>query len=168
MGKTHLYIAASLDGFIATEDGGVAWLDAFQIPDNDYGYAAFLATVDTLIMGRVTYDQVRGFGAWPYTGKRCVVLSQGQPENALPEGVVFRNTLPPDLSGNIWLVGGRQTVHSYLEAGFIDRIELFIMPTLLGTGIPLFTGGTRPSNATLTEHTVYPNGVVRLLYDLKR
>ena len=167
MGKTHLYIAASLDCFIATEDGGVAWLDTFQSPDSGYGYEAFLATVDTLVMGRVTYEQVRGFGAWPYAGKHCIVLSQGQPESPLPEGLVFRNTLPSELAGTIWLVGGRQTVQSYLAAGLIDRIELFIMPVLLGTGIPLFTGGTRPSNATLTGHTVYPNGVVRLVYDLK-
>lgn len=167
MGKTHLYIAVSLDGFIATEDGSVAWLDAFQSPDSDYGYEAFLATVDTLVMGRVTYEQVLGIGEWPYVGKPCVVLSQTQPESPLPEGVVFRNTLPTDLTGTVWLVGGRQAIHSYLAAGLVDRIELFIMPALLGTGIPLFTGGTRPSNTTLTEHTIYPNGVARLVYDLK-
>ena len=167
LSSVHLYIAVSLDGFIATEDGGVVWLDAFQSPNNDYGYEAFLASMDTLVMGRVTYEQVRGFGAWPYAGKRCIVLSQGQPESALPEGVVFHSTLPTNLTGTVWLVGGRQTIHSYLAAGLIDRIELFVMPVLLGTGIPLFTGGTSPSNAPLTEHTVYPNGVVRLLYDLK-
>jgi dihydrofolate reductase len=86
----------------------------------------------------------------------------------LPEGVVFRTSLPAELTGTIWVVGGRQAIHSYLAAGLVDALELFIMPTLLGTGIPLFTGGTRPAPATLTDHTVYPNGVVRLLYRLKR
>lgn len=163
---THLYIAQSLDGFIATEDGGVGWLDAFQ--DADYGFAEFERSVDAIVMGRVTYEQVRGFGAWPHPGKPCIVLSHSPAVGEHPEDVVFRATVPTDLTGKVWLVGGRQTLHTYLAAGRVDRIELFVMPTLLGTGIPLFTGGTRPSKAILSEHTIYPNGVVRLVYDLNQ
>ena len=68
-----VYIATSLDGFIATPDGGIGWLDAY--PGEDYGYAEFVATIGTIVIGRATYDQVKGFGGWPYSGKRVIVLS---------------------------------------------------------------------------------------------
>ena len=77
-------IAASLDGFIATADGSVAWLEAFQATDD--GYAEFAAGIGTLVMGRATYDQVLAFGAWPYAGKACLVLSRRGIANA-PDGV---------------------------------------------------------------------------------
>lgn len=160
----HLYIAISLDGFIATEDGGVGWLEAFHTEGDDFGYAAFLESVDNLVMGRVTFEQVLGFGEWPYAGKRCIVLSQGLAPDTLPEGVSFSRQVPTECRGKTWLVGGRQTVQTYLAAGKLGTIELFVMPTILGTGIPLFTGGTPPQSVALTEHKIYPNGVVRLLY----
>lgn len=164
MKEICVYIAMSLDGFIATEAGDVGWLGAFQ--DVDYGFDAFLQRMDTLVMGRVTYEQVRGFGEWPYSGKPCIVVSQGPVAGKHPPGVTFSQVLPQELQGTVWLVGGRQLIHSYLAERRVDSLEVFIMPTLLGTGIPLFSGGLAPGAAELAGHTTYTNGVVRLLYHL--
>ncbi len=71
--QIQIYIATSLDSFIATADGGVDWLEPFQA--EDLGYSAFVATIGTIVMGRTTYEQIRGFGSWPYAGKRTVILS---------------------------------------------------------------------------------------------
>src|SRR5690348_15299255 len=73
--KCSVYIAASLDGFVARSDGGIDWLAQVERAGEDYGYAAFMSRIDTMIVGRATYDLVLGFGAWPYTGKRVVVFS---------------------------------------------------------------------------------------------
>lgn len=164
MKEICVYIAVSLDGFIATEAGEVGWLESFQ--EVDYGYDAFLERMDTLVMGRVTYEQLRRFGVWPYESKPCIVVSQGAPAGEHPPGVTFSDGLPLELEGTVWLVGGRQLIHSYLKEKRVHSLELFIMPTLLGTGIPLFSGGTPPGAAALVGHTTYPNGVVRLLYHL--
>ena len=72
-----MFIATSLDGFIARRDGGIDWLSIVEAPGEDYGYAKFFADVDALILGRGTYDKVRTFPAWPYGDKRCVVLTNG-------------------------------------------------------------------------------------------
>src|SRR5512140_345202 len=69
------FVATSLDGFIARPDGSVDWLGAVQVPGEDYGFAAFLGSTDVLVLGRKTYDTVLRFGAWPYAGKRCIVLT---------------------------------------------------------------------------------------------
>ena len=82
--RIRVYIAASLDGFIATADGGVAWLRRFDA--EDYGYADFATEIGTIVMGRTTYQQVRGFGAWPYAGKRGFVLSS-QLIDPMPDGM---------------------------------------------------------------------------------
>jgi dihydrofolate reductase len=73
--RCSVFIATSLDGFIARRDGSIDWLSLVEAPGEDYGYARFFADVDALVLGRRTYDTVRGFPAWPYGGKRCVALS---------------------------------------------------------------------------------------------
>ena len=86
--RIRLYIATSLDGYIATPDGDVAWLEPFHA--GDYGYDDFLKGIGTLVMGRTTFDQVLGFGAWPYAGKRAIVLTS-RPVETPPEGAEVRN-----------------------------------------------------------------------------
>src|SRR5262245_28731538 len=73
--RCSVFIATSLDGYIARRDGSLDWLDAVQRPGEDYGFGAFYASVDTLVMGRGTYETALGFAAWPYAGKRVVVLT---------------------------------------------------------------------------------------------
>lgn len=166
MAHVVLYIAMSLDGFIADAEGGVHWLESFESPD--YGYDDFVAGMDSLIIGRSTYDQVMGFGPWPYTGKRVAVMTS-RPLPGAPEGVapwqgddVAR--LLADLPGNVWLVGGAKTARPFLAAGLIDRIRLFVMPCLLGRGIRLFDGVATLAPLPLLAVRRFPTGAVELDY----
>ena len=93
MPQTTLYIAASVDGYIADANGGVTWLPSGDSNGNDYGYAAFYASVDALLMGRRTYDQVLTFGEWPYPGKPAYVFTR-HPPAAAPPGVEFVSADP--------------------------------------------------------------------------
>ena len=166
------YIAASLDGFIATPDGGVAWLDAFQ--DADYGFDAFLAGTEVLAMGRASYDQVRGFGAWPYGARRCHVVTSRPLDGEVPAGVeAWAPEDLPELAARLaaatpaaWVVGGGKLIGALLAAGAIRELDLFVMPVLLGQGIPLFAGAHPAGRLTLAETRHWPNGVVRLRYRL--
>ena len=163
------YIAASLDGFIATPDGSVAWLDAFQ--DQEYGYDEFLAGISTLVMGRATYDQVLRFGEWPYAGKICWVLSRRGIANPPPGVAVWTGDAASlaerltTLEGRVWVVGGGRLIAGLLAEGAITELDLFTMPVLLGRGIALFAGGHPPASPLrLMETRNWPNGVVRLRY----
>ena len=165
------YVAASLDGFIATRDGGVAWLDPFN--DADFGYTAFLAEIGTVVLGRATYDQVLSFGDWPYGGKRGYVVTSTTLADP-PDGVEAHHG---DLRGlathlraegdkDIWVVGGGRTAAGFLAAGALDRIELFVMPVLLGAGIPFLPEGPRAADLTLLASEAGPLGVVKLTYSV--
>lgn len=83
--RCSVFIAASLDGFIARPDGGLDWLDAMHVPGEDYGYAEFFATIDTVLIGRKTWNVVRRFDAWPYEGKAVLVATRSS--ERLPAGV---------------------------------------------------------------------------------
>ena len=138
-----VYIAASLDGFIATLDGGVDWLNPYQA--GDYGYDAFIASIHTLVMGRATYDQMRGFGDWPHGAKRVVVVTSRPLGEDAPTGVEAwpgdMDILGPELRtspGDVWIVGGAQVVRALLDRGLVDRLDVFVIPELLGDGISLF------------------------------
>ncbi|MCZ9677394.1 dihydrofolate reductase family protein, partial [Pseudomonas aeruginosa] len=124
--KPHLtyYVAASLDGFIARPDGSVDWLDRFAEGGNDHGYKSFYQGIDGLLMGRGTYDIVRGFGDWPYPGKPCQVLTRN-PQESAAEGVELRHVTPQEGLARlgeqgcrrIWLAGGGSLAGSCLAAG---------------------------------------------------
>lgn len=167
----RLHAAVSLDGFCADQDGGVDWLAPFQ--SDDTAVSIFQVQADALVMGRATYDQVRGFAdqgiPWPYPGKRVFVLTSRPLDAAPPPGVVAMadvNALLDRLRARpltVWLVGGPATVRSLLDAGAVREIELFIVPVLLGQGHPLLTA-ERVQNLTLMEQETYRSGMVRLLY----
>lgn len=165
----RLYMAMSLDGMIADAEGGVDWLNRWD--DADYGTAAFMAQVDALLMGRATYDQVTGFGAWPYAGKRTVVLTSS-PLGDAPEGVEATSDLTGavaelrDDGAQVWIVGGAATAAACIALGAVDSVELFVMPVLLGEGVPLFPGDGPELPLALRETRAWPNGVVGLIYDV--
>jgi dihydrofolate reductase len=163
----RLYAATSLDGFIADAEGGIAWLTDYD--GEDYGTEAFMVSVDALVMGRTTYDQVRGFGDWPYPNKRVWVLTSRPLDDGAPPGVKVMND-PAALvetlrtrGGLVWIVGGGQTVRAFLDLGAVDEIEVFVMPILLGAGVPLLPPGASRKLALLETET-YRTGAVRLLY----
>lgn len=150
-----LYIATSLDGYIARPDGAVDWLNDVE-GEGDNGYSEFYSQVGTVIMGRKTYEEVLKLAdEFPYAGKTCYVLSRQTQESTSHvtftdeelESLVSR--LREHSNGYVWLVGGGQLVKQFLDKKLIDEIELYIIPKLIGDGIPLFPEGTPPSNFEL-------------------
>ena len=139
MTKIWIYIAASLDGFVANEDGSIDWL-----PENPKSsYNAFYKSVDTVIMGKTTYEQVRTFGEYPYKDKKSFVFTSAS--KSKDDNVKFVSNLEkfardgfPGTGKNIWLVGGSKTIASFLNIGIVDKIIVTVIPVLLGKGIPLF------------------------------
>lgn len=142
-----VYIACSLDGFIARKDGSIDWLMETPNPENsDYGFSDFMERIDGLIMGRKTFEMVLSFGQWPYT-KPVFVLSSTLKE------------VPPDLQGkaevtggpikdivaslnsrgfvNLYIDGGK-TIQSFLKQDLIDQMIITRIPIVLGSGLPLF------------------------------
>ncbi len=169
MGKIVYYVAASLDGYIADADGGVGWLPEGD-PD-DYGYSDFYAGVDALVMGRRTYDQVLTFGEWPYAGKPTYVFTSNPPADN-PHGVEFVGASPTEFaqsvaarySGAVWLVGGANLAEQFRSAGLIDEYLVFVIPVILGRGVPLFGGDAPPTSLRLESAQTYDDGFVMLRY----
>ncbi len=168
--RTVYYVAVSADGFIADKEGGVHWLDPFNSPE--LGYDAFLAKVGAVVLGRGTYDQALEFGPWPYEGRKGLIVTS-HPIGDLPEGVVAVRPdgltsamarLRTEVSGDIWVVGGGQTGWLCLRGGLLDEIELYVVPVLLGDGIPLFMRHEAHARLELVATTPLPNGVVMLRY----
>ncbi len=144
----NVYIATSLDGYIATVDGGLEWLDEIPNPDqNDYGFADFIDRMDALVMGRNTFEKVVSFDVWLYN-KPVFVLSnslqtlpEGYEEKArLVTGTVMKklvDQLRDEGFENLYIDGG-QVIQSFLEEDLVDRLIITQVPILLGDGIPLF------------------------------
>jgi dihydrofolate reductase len=167
MPEVKLFIATSLDGFIADRDGGVDWLFA----DGDYGYAAFFDSVETLIMGRRTYEQVLGFGEWPYGEKPTYVFTRGAPGGDHPhvrfvsgDAGALVEELRGRSSGDMWLVGGAALVSAFRELHLIDEYILSVHPVLLGDGIPLFERPLPRESLRLREELSFESGLVQLRY----
>ena len=183
--KVILYVASSVDGYIARPDGAVDWLEPAPEPapepgeeageeaGEDYGYREFIAGVGVVLMGRITYEQILSFGVdYPYPDAAGYVFSRtraGEQDDNVRfvdggdiAGLVAR--LRAEQDKNLWLVGGGQLVREFLRLDLIDRIELFILPIILGAGIPLFPPDTPTLNLTLTNCQSYDTGLVQLTY----
>lgn len=165
-----LYIAASLDGYIATADGGVDWLTPYA--DALAGFEEFLATLTGAIMGRQTYDFVRTLDDWPYPGLPTRVLTRGQIQPA-NEFVRAHPGSPSELiesfgpadSRRLWLIGGGRTIRAFLDANLVDELRVFVLPVLLHRGVRLFPeGDSAPTTLTHTGSTAFPSGAVELRY----
>ncbi|MEU9378201.1 dihydrofolate reductase family protein [Streptomyces sp. NPDC048255] len=140
--RTLVYMGTSLDGFIARPDGDIDWLNERGAQAGDMGYEAFMAGIDTLVMGRNTYEKILTFGFWPYAGKRVAVLStQLTTEDA--NVTVHRSldalleSLTAEGAKNVYVDGG-QMVQTFLREGMLDELIITTAPVLLGAGIPLF------------------------------
>ena len=162
------YVAVSLDGFLAHHDGAVSFLDDYG--SDEFDFQGFMDSVGALVMGSTTYEQVLGWG-WPYGDLPAMVLtSRDLPVaegatiefSSAPTGEAIR-ALAERTDKRVWIVGGGDTITAGLEANAIDELELYVMPTALGEGIPLFTR-SYSGPLTLTEARSYSNGVVKLHY----
>lgn len=167
-----LYVACSLDGYIADSDGGISFLEETSASMDDFGYNAFMSSVGSLIMGGQTYRQIvteLSPSQWPYEGKACYVYSRtatGRNEHA-----AFTSKPPAELladirrehAGAVWLVGGGEIIRLFMEGHLVDEYRLYVMPVVLGAGIPLFPPGY--SKASLTLQSVKNiHGIVELIY----
>lgn len=168
--RLRLYAAVSLDGCIADAQGEVGWLHPFDA--QDYGIAGFLAGIGTVLTGRATYDQARGFGDWPYATKRVVVLTRRPLDQDHPAGVEAMQggiasivaRLRAETAGDIWLLGGAAVAQACLALNLVDTLELFIIPTTLGAGLRLFAADGAPRYWALAEARPFPNGVLSVTY----
>ncbi len=173
MRSIRLYIATSLDGYIARPDGSVDWLESFPNPDqNDYGYQAFLNEVDTTLMGRATYQEILNFGiAFPYADKVNYVFTRqtGLPDTEFvqfvsTDVVPFIQQLKKTSGKDIWLIGGGQLNTLLLQHDLLDEMIITIVPLALGKGIPLFAPSTLEKQMVLTENQTFKSGFVQLIY----
>ncbi|WP_139924982.1 dihydrofolate reductase family protein [Hymenobacter sp. DG01] len=171
MRKVVLYIATSLDGYIASPDGSVEWLPT-PPPGEDYGYANFLATADATLLGRATYEQVLTFGEWPYPTLTNYVFTHRPPAEPAHPSVHFITEDPTrfvaqlkrEAGDTIWLIGGSTLAAPLLAAGLIDELMLFIVPQLLGSGIPLWREQPQPRSLDLQKTQTWPDGTTLLHY----
>jgi dihydrofolate reductase len=186
--KVSVYIATSLDGFIARDDGGLDWLPGADpeavgggVEDGseaeDYGYREFMDSVDVLVMGRKTYEKVLSFGIWPYEGKRVIVLSNGTVEipNGLASTVECKSCSPSDLVRDLEEAGvkhvyvdGGITIQRFLNEGLIQQIIITRIPVLIGSGIPLFGPLDGDISLEHIETRQFPNGFVQSRYEVHR
>jgi len=147
--KASVFIATSLDGFIARANGDLDWLTGAETAsaEQDYGYQEFMDTVDSIVVGRNTFELVLTFDTWPYSGKKVVVLSSGP--NAIPPHLADDAewlSLPPQqlvdrlaaqCAAHLYVDGGK-TIQGFLNAGLIDELTITRVPILIGSGVPLF------------------------------
>jgi len=168
--KVVLFIASSLDGYIAGTDGDISWL----FSDQDYGYKELLGRTDTIVMGRKTYDQLLGMGDYPYRGMECYVFSRsamGGDENAEfvngPVDELVQGLLTKD-GKDIWLVGGSELVYHFMMADLVDEFVISVHPIVLGQGIPLFKAGTPTCRLRLVEARSFSSGLVQSSYVRER
>lgn len=168
--QLSVYIAASVDGFIAEKDGGIEWLHAEQyaIAGEDFGYADFMRGVDCLVMGRNTYEKVLEFDSWPFTGTRVIVLSRTL--KALPSGNSVElsaeaahellERLRQEGVKKIYLDGGK-TIQGFLQAKLVTDMTVTTVPVLLGGGLPLFGRLGSKMDLKLTQTRQFSNGFVQ-------
>jgi dihydrofolate reductase len=167
--RCSIFIAASLDGFIARPDGRIDWLSIVERPGEDYGYAKFFEAVDTIVVGRKTYDAALGFERWPYSGKRCVVMTRKKPDARHGETfydgnpVKLVDRLSSDGSKRIYVDGG-SVVQQFIAAGLVSDLTISLVPVLLGDGIPLFARIGRDVRLDLTASRSFDSGLVQLCY----
>ncbi|MGE5657714.1 MAG: dihydrofolate reductase family protein [Actinomycetota bacterium] len=170
MRKIVLFIASSLDGYIARSAGEIDWL----FTDQDYGYSEFFASVDTLLIGRKTYEQILTFGEYPYPGVKNYVFTRNplfQAENPAEvirteDATKFVTRLRQREGKNIWLVGGAQLTEELMKQNLVDRLILSIHPIVLGEGIPLFANPTTPQSLHLTQCQSFSSGLVQVSYEV--
>lgn len=177
--KVSVYIATSLDGFIARSDGALDWLNEADttVPEGeDCGFQAFMDSVDMLIMGRKTYEQVLSFGHWPYGKTPVVVLSRNSISfpPSLPDNVTHSSESPQELLERLSSEGvkhvyvdGGNTIQWFLSEGLIDEITVTVIPVILGDGIPLFGPLGKDVNLTHVHTTVFDFGFVQTTYSVK-
>jgi len=174
--KCSVYIATSVDGFIAKSDGDINWLHnpEYNIEGQDFGFFEFIESVSALIMGRNTYEKVLSFGEWPYSKPVFVLTSKTRnaPDH-LKNKVRFISGEPSDIISNLtaegfqhFYIDGGKTIQEFLRCGLINQLILTQIPILLGDGISLFGHLNSELNLKLISSQGYENGFVKSTYEV--
>lgn len=169
--EVHVYIAMSLDGFIATKTNGLEWLDIVKTEGEDFGYAEFMNEIDAVVMGRNTYDVVVGLGDWPFHEKKVVIMTHR------PLSPIANESTSSGLIADLVKELGEQNIHKiYLDGGdliragisegVIDRLTISIIPIILGSGISLFGETETPNTLHLVKTKTFASGLVQITYDV--
>ena len=169
--KNSVFIATSLDGYIADKNGGIDWLNSISgLDEVDTGYNEFMSRIDALVMGRSTFETVCGFDIdWPYQ-KPVFVMSRNMteiPEKLRDKVYLVKGTLTEILeqihekSYHRLYIDGGKVIQSFLKEDLIDDMIITIIPVLLGSGIPLFADLSKPLNFECKKSTIYLNKVVQ-------
>lgn len=169
-----MFIATSLDGYIATKDDSLEWL--FKVEgEGDNGYSEFYETIDTVLMGKKTYDWIikHETGEFPYKGKECFVFTRSSIEDTgdvtfvSGDLVAFVNHLKKREGKNIWIVGGGDLLHTFFKEKLVDEFIVTVAPTIIGNGIPLFKEGDYQLELSLKGTRTF-NQFVELHYEGKK
>lgn len=176
MRKIKLYIATSIDGYIARSDGDLDWLTGFPNPEKtDYGYQTLFESIDIVIMGGRTYRDILSMDVvWPYQAKNTYVithhsLSEEKNIQFITHDIVETITQIRNENGqDIWLVGGGEIASMLLNHELIDEMIITTVPIILGNGIPLFSKITKESQWEISIYHKYKNGVTQSHYKIKR
>ncbi len=171
--QCSVFIATSLDGYIARADGRIDYLSIVERAGEHYGYRAFIDSIDTLVIGRSTYELALGFEPWPYAGKRCIVLTRSERE--AKHGEEFFSGEPRALVERLHAEGaqrayvdGGAVIQQFLAARLIDDLTISVLPILLGEGIRLFGDTQGDVLLDLVGSERYESGLVQLTYRPQR
>jgi dihydrofolate reductase len=175
--KVKLFIATTIDGFIARENGYIDWLNDIPNPNNlDYGYFEFLSQIDTLVIGRNTYEEILNFGIeWPYKGLKTYVVTSNKNYSAKTPDTQITNFINEEsIKGlllksekGIWIVGGGKVITEFLNLNSIHEMTISIIPIILGKGIKLFPNQPKETKFELINTESFNTGIVNLTYKLK-
>lgn len=172
--KLILYIAMSLDGFIADENENLDFLGLVEKEGEDYGYAAFTQSVDTVIIGRKTFDKVKEMGFdYPHTDKKVYIISRskkpsmGAFEYYTGDLASLVHKLKSEPGKNMYCDGGAEIANALLQMNLLDEIIISVIPVLLGGGVRLFQNHPTPHTLTLLNAQSYEKGLVQLHYAVK-
>jgi dihydrofolate reductase len=167
--RCSVFIATSLDGYIARTDGTFDFLSIVERENEDYGFADFFATIDALVIGRNTYETALAFPEWPYAGKRCIVLTHRETPSV--HGEQFFAGEPEALLEQLALAGaqrlyvdGGAVIRAFMAGNLLDDLTVSVVPVLLGQGIALFGSEVPEQRLSLTSCKAYESGLVQLCY----
>lgn len=173
--RLFVYIATSLDGYIARPNEDLDWLNMVEMPGEDYGYGAFIDQIDTVILGRRTYEKVLGMGVgFPHQNKEVYVITRTQRPS---EGNIhfyggdlrqLLDSIRQKDGRHIFCDGGAEVIHQLMQAGLVDEWIISYIPIFLGTGIRLFQDGRPETLLELVESRSFPSGLVQVHYRKKK
>lgn len=170
--KCSAFLAMSLDGYIARSDGSTDWLHGYDIDGEDYGYGEYISSIDAIIMGRKTFEQVLTFKEWPYD-LPIYILSKTLQEGNLPNSCYLWKKTPELLLSELQsrsmrhlYIDGGQTILYFLKFALLDEIIVTVVPVLLSKGIPLFSGNYPGIVLECQESKSYLSGLVRIKYKI--